>query len=195
MQLSHTHFVSYPFNHKLLRDSLSKIRGPQTFVGMASDSDADMLPPAEDSSFEPKGPDLLVKATDSDDEPFSLCSASSKKVKARDKQQENKAKKKGSQKTGRSSATKAGMKKCTDCGKEKPLNEFKPGNAMCADPCLKVKQNIYNRSFLYSHFKTFTSPAHPAVLRTYNVRHAHPMGNLLVWCCGVFVLLFGWGGI
>lgn len=163
---------------------------------MTSDSDADMLPGSE--AGEATGPDLLaIKATDSDDEHFTQESMSSKIKKRRQVQQDNKAKKQG-KKLGRADATKAGMKKCTDCGKEKPLNAFKPGNAMCADPCLKVKQNIYNRSFLHSHFKTFTTLAHPAVLQTYNVHHAHPMGNLLVWCCGVLVfgkaVLFGWGG-
>ena len=45
---------------------------------------------------------------------------------------------------GRATQVKAGLKKCKDCNKDKPMMCFKPGNAVCTQPCLQVKDNIYN---------------------------------------------------
>lgn len=62
-----------------------------------------------------------------------------------------KRKEKGTQRTGKKSGrpdkVKAGKRRCPDCGKEKNLTEFAPATAICADPCHKTKQNVYNRSF------------------------------------------------
>ena len=70
------------------------------------------------------------------------------------KVQLEKRKDKGTQRTGKKSGrpdkVKAGKRRCADCGKEKNLAEFTPGNACCTEPCLKTKQNIYNRSFFPS---------------------------------------------
>ena len=46
--------------------------------------------------------------------------------------------------SGRPSTAKAGCKRCKDCSKEQPLTCFKPGNSVCTDPCLKMKDNIFN---------------------------------------------------
>ena len=43
---------------------------------------------------------------------------------------------------GGASARKDGEKQCGDCGKTKPVDEFKPDQALCTEPCLKRKRNI-----------------------------------------------------
>jgi len=67
------------------------------------------------------------------------------------KVQLEKRKDKGTQRTGKKSGrpdkVKAGKRRCADCGKDKNLTEFTPANAICTDPCLRTKQNVYNRSF------------------------------------------------
>jgi hypothetical protein len=70
------------------------------------------------------------------------------------KVQLEKRKDKGTQRTGKKSGrpdkVKAGKRRCADCGKDKNLTEFTPANAICTDPCLRTKQNVYNRSFFPS---------------------------------------------
>ena len=41
-------------------------------------------------------------------------------------------------------STKSGVKTCSDCGKEKGCTEFQPDQALCTEPCLRRKKNIYN---------------------------------------------------
>ena len=45
---------------------------------------------------------------------------------------------------GPAATVKPGYKLCLDCKIVKENSNFKPGNGICSDPCLKVKENIYN---------------------------------------------------
>ena len=44
---------------------------------------------------------------------------------------------------GRPTAVKAGKRACGDCGVQKALCEFRPGNAVCIFPCSRIRDNVY----------------------------------------------------
>ena len=87
------------------------------------------------------------------------------------KVQLEKRKDKGTQRTGKKSGrpdkVKAGKRRCADCGKDKNLTEFTPANAICTEPCLKTKQNVYNRSFFSLPPRTLPTPAQLIFSETY----------------------------
>ena len=112
-----------------------------------------------------------------------------KKKRERDftKVQLEKRKEKGTQRTGKKSGrpdkVKAGKRRCPDCGKEKNLTEFAPATAICADPCHKTKQNVYNRSFFLSPHELF--PFQPSSVFS----ESYFLGVPFYWkCCNRIVV-------
>jgi len=117
-------------------------RWPLVFLQMAKSDDESLagFSAQDDGASDGKGED----AEQSD----ASCSQGARKrgrgrAKAKAKAPAKKQRAASSKAAGRPTSAKAGNRVCGECGATKPLADFKPGNAVCTNPCLRMKDCLY----------------------------------------------------